>query len=170
MIAEETQVYVFRGDDWTRTIDCEFIIRGIYGPVIMGDTKEGTFALRVVKALAAPAGLMLNSENKTGENEIWGRRAKWVDYSGRVAGEPVGIAIFDHPANPKHPTYWMARGYGLFAVNPFGEHDFSGDPKRDGSIIIPAGGTMTLRYRVLIHHGDAAEAGVAMAYDGYAGK
>ena len=101
---------------------------------------------------------MLNSEGKVGEDEIWGKRANWVDYSGEVDGESLGIAIFDNPANIKHPTYWHARDYGLFAVNPFGEHDFYHDPKRDGSVTIALGESLTLRYRVVIHHGDAAEA------------
>jgi hypothetical protein len=134
----------------------------------MGDTKEGTFAIRVVKELQKPTVKMLNSEGKVGQDEIWGKRADWVDYSGEVAGEPLGIAIFDNPANIKHPTYWHARDYGLFAVNPFGEHDFYNDPKRDGSVTIPVGQSLTLRYRVLIHHGDAAQAKVAEAYQKYA--
>ncbi len=166
-IAEETQAYTFRGDESSRTIDCEFIVRATDGPVKMGDTKEGTFAIRVVKALEDPKVTMLNSEGKTGEKQIWGKRANWVDYSGVVAGEKLGIAIFDSPSNIKHPTYWHARGYGLFAVNPFGEHDFYNDPKRDGSVTIPAGGSLTLRYRVYIHHGDAGEAKVAEAYEKY---
>ena len=166
-IAEETQAYTLRGDSTSRTVDCEFIIRATAGPVKMGDTKEGTFAIRVVKALEEPNGTMLNSEGKIGEKQIWGKRADWVDYSGVVAGEKLGIAIFDNPANIKHPTYWHARGYGLFAVNPFGEHDFYNDPKRDGSVTIPAGGSLTLRYRVYIHHGDAQEAKVAEAYEKY---
>jgi len=168
VIATETQAYTFRGDPSTRSIDCEFTIQATNGPVKMGDTKEGTFAIRVVKALEAPNVHMLNSEGGVGEKQIWGKRANWVDYSGAVAGEKLGIAIFDDPTNPKHPTYWHAREYGLFAVNPFGEHDFLSDPKRDGSITIPAGGSLTFRYRVLIHHGDAAEAKVAQAYDQYA--
>ena len=124
----------------------------------------------MVKALEAPAGLMVNSEGAVGEKEIWGKRANWVDYSGTVAGEKLGIAIFDHPANPKHPTYWHARGYGLFAANPFGERDFYNDKTRDGSVTIPAGGTFVLRYRVLIHPGDASEAKVAEAYQRYAAE
>ena len=168
VIATETQAYTFRGDPSTRSIDCEFTIQATNGPVKMGDTKEGTFAIRVVKALEAPNVHMLNSEGGVGEKQIWGKRANWVDYSGTVAAEKLGIAIFDDPTNPKHPTYWHAREYGLFAVNPFGEHDFLSDPKRDGSITIPAGGSLTFRYRVLIHHGDAAEAKIADAYGQYA--
>ena len=169
-MGEETQEYVFRGDASTRTIDCTFTIRANHGPLKMGDTKEGTFAIRVVKALEAPNGNMLNSNGGVGEKQIWGKRADWVDYSGRVGDEDLGIAIFDNPANPKHPTYWHAREYGLFAVNPFGEHDFYNDPKRDGSITIPAGGTLTQRYRVLIHHGDASAARLPEAYQVYAGR
>ena len=43
-------------------------------------------------------------------------------------GHTVTIAIFDHPGNPGYPTYWHARGYGLFAANPLGRHIF--DPKQ----------------------------------------
>jgi hypothetical protein len=168
VIGQETQAYVFRGDASTRIIDCEFTTKALGTPVKMGDTKEGTFAIRVVKALEKPNGRMLNSEGGVGEAQIWGKRASWVDYSGTVEGKKLGIAIFDHPSNPKHPTYWHAREYGLFAVNPFGEHDFYNDPKRDGSITIPAGGSLTFRYRVFVHEGDAAEAKVATAYERYA--
>ena len=166
-IAEETQAYVFSGDAKARIIDCTFTITALKDPVKMEDTKEGTFAIRLVKALEEPNGRMLNSEGGVGEKQIWGKRASWVDYSGTVKGSKLGIAIFDNPTNPKHPTYWHARGYGLFAVNPFGEHDFLNDKTRDGSITIAPGKSLTLRYRVLIHDGDAAEAKVAEAYARY---
>jgi len=169
VMGSETQEYTFRGDESSRTIDCSFTIAADHGtPLKIGDTKEGTFAIRVVRNLQEPAVKMLNSEGAVGEKNIWGKRADWVDYSGVVGGERIGIAIFDNPRNIKHPTYWHARGYGLFAVNPFGEHDFYNDPKRDGSVAIAAGGSLTLRYRVLIHDGDAAEAKVAEAYERYA--
>lgn len=170
-LGSEVQEYTFRGDALRRIIDCTFTISADHGrPLKMGDTKEGTFAIRVAKELHGPAAKMLNSEGKVGEANIWGKRADWVDYSSVVGGEPVGIAIFDNPANIKHPTYWHARDYGLFAVNPFGEHDFYHDPHRDGSVTIAAGQSLVLRYRVLIHHGDAAQAKVAEAYRQYAGN
>jgi len=168
-IGSETQEYTFRGGDSSRIIDCAFTITANKGlPLKMGDTKEGTFAIRVVRALEKPNVKMLNSEGKVGEKDIWGKRADWVDYSGKVGSEDLGVAIFDYSGNIKHPTYWHARDYGLFAVNPFGEHDFYNDPKRDGSVSIPAGQSLTLRYRVFIHHSDAAEAQVADAYKRYA--
>ena len=170
VVAQEDQDFTFRGDASTRVIDCGFMIHATNGPVKMEDTKEGTFAIRVVRALQEPDGYMLNSEGAVGEKQVWGKRANWVDNSGTVAGEKLGLAIFDHPSNPQHPTYWHARGYGLFAANPFGERDFYNDKTRDGSITIPAGGTLVLRYRVLIHPGDAREAEVAEAYRRYAAQ
>ncbi len=167
-IASETQEYVFRGDASTRTIDCTFTITANYGPVKMGDTKEGTFAIRVAHDLTGSKARMLNSNGKVGEKEIWGKRADWVDYSGAVKGEKLGITIFDNPQNLRHPTTWHARDYGLFAVNPFGEHDFYHDPKRDGSYTIAAGQSLTLRYGVLIHHGDWTAAQLNEAYREYA--
>lgn len=168
-IAAETQTYSFRGDERVRIIDCGFTIQANHGLLKIGDTKEGTFAIRLVKALEAPTGNMVNSHGAVGEKGIWGRRADWVDYYGNVAGESVGVAIFDHPENLRHPTSWHARQYGLLSANPFGLKEFLRDRRQDGSYVIAAGGSLTLRYRVFIHHGDFREADVAGAYERYAG-
>ena len=167
-IGEEVQSYTFSGSKNDRIIDCAFTLRANHGPLKIGDTKEGTFAIRVVHALNSPPGHMINSKGGVGEKEIWGKKADWVDYYGKVDGEEVGIAIFDNPHNLRHPTTWMARAYGLFAVNPFGLREFFHNPKLDGSYTIPAGGSLTLRYRVLIHHGDVKQADVAAAWQRYA--
>jgi hypothetical protein len=163
-IAEETQTYDFSGDEQSRIIDCEFAIRASQDPLTVGDTKEGTFAIRVVKALDSPPGRMLNANGASGEKGIWGKRADWVDYYGRVADEDVGIAVFDHPQNLRAPTYWHARAYGLLAANPFGVKLFTGDRRQNGRYVIPAGEALVLRYRVFIHHGDPGQAQVAQAY------
>ena len=168
VIAEETQAYRFEGDEQSRIIDCEFTVHATRGPIVMGDTKEGTFAIRVVKALDSPPGHMINANGASGEKQIWGKRSTWVDYYGRVAGEDVGLAIFDDPRNLRAPTYWHARAYGLFAANPFGLKPFTGDRREDGRYTIQAGGSLVLRYRVLIHHGDPSQAGVAEAYRQFA--
>jgi Family of unknown function (DUF6807) len=167
VVAEETQAFVLRGDENTRTIDCEFTIRATHGPVTMGDEKDGTFAIRLVKALDSPPGRMVNSEGGVGEKEIWGKRANWVDYDGIVAGESVGVAVFDSPLNFRHPTYWHARAYGLLAANPFGLSYFTHNKHENGSYTFPAGGELVLRYRVFIHRGDYQQAGVAEAYQEY---
>jgi hypothetical protein len=170
IIAEEIQSYRFAGDEQSRVIDCEFAIRATHGPIVMGDTKEGTFAIRVVKALDSPPGHMVSASGASGEKAIWGKRSNWVDYHGRVAGEDVGLAIFDHPQNLRAPTYWHARAYGLLAANPFGLKPFTGDRHQDGRYDIQAGGSLILRYRVFIHHGNPSEAGVAEAYARFAAE
>jgi hypothetical protein len=113
---------------------------------------------------------MVNANGASGEKGIWGKRAEWVDYYGRVAGEDVGIAVFDHPRNLRAPTYWHARAYGLLAANPFGVKAFTRDRRQDGRYPIPAGGTLVLRYRVVIHHGDPLQAQIAEAYREFAGQ
>jgi hypothetical protein len=85
-----------------------------------------------------------------------------------VNGEVVGVAIFDHPQNPKHPTWWHVRGYGLFAANPFGQHDFEKKEEGVGDITIPAGESLTFKYRFYFHKGDAEQGRVAGHYREYA--
>ena len=75
VIAAETQAYTFTGDEHSRIVDCEFTVRATHGPAKMGDTKEGTFAIRLVKALDSPPGRMVNSEGAVGEKAVWGKRA-----------------------------------------------------------------------------------------------
>ena len=167
VVCTDTRRFAFSADDTGRTIDVAVTLHADQGPVTLGDTKEGTMALRVVSALqpkdangsTGAAGRIVNSAGQ--ENAAaWGKPARWVDYSGTVGGHAVGIAILDHPNNLRHPTCWHARDYGLFAANPFGLHDFTGAAKGSGDHTIPAGGSLTLRYRIVIHDGDAAAAGI----------
>ena len=150
-------------------IDMEITILANRGQCLkMGDTEEGSLAIRVAGNLRQDRGAtLLNAQGQVGTENIWGKSSSWVDYSGTIGGAPVGIAVFDHPGNPKHPTHWHARGYGLLAANPFGEHDFYGDPHRDGGITIGHDDALTFHYRVVIHEGDAETAGVARLYQEY---
>jgi hypothetical protein len=79
----------------------------------------------------------------------------------------VGVAIFDHPSNPRHPTYWHSRGYGLHAANIFGWHDFLADKSQDGSMTLEPGQSLHFRYRVVIHSGDTQAARIADLYKAY---
>ena len=137
--------------------------------VVFGDTKEGgLLSLRVAGTMKATSGgKMENAIGSINEQEMWGKRAQWADYSGPVEGKWVGVALFDHPKNLRHPTYWHARNYGLMTANPFGIATFEGDPSRDGSYTLPAGETVIFRYRIYIHKGDAREGNVAEKYQNY---
>jgi len=149
-------------------------------PVVLGDDKDGTIATRVAETMR------LKHKTEPGEGHIvmstglkdedtWGKRADWCYYYGPVAGgsngrETLGVAIFDHPDNPRHPTTWHVRDYGLFAANPFGLHDFEKKPKGTGDMTIPAGQSVTFRYRFYYHRGDEKEARVAEQYQKYAAE
>ena len=168
VLGREIQRYRISGDEQTRVIDCQFSIAAIDRPLVLGDTKEGTFAIRVVKALQSPPGHMVNADNATGEKNIWGKQSAWVDYYGRVGTEDVGVAILDHPDNLRSPTYWHARAYGLLAANPFGISYFARNRRQSGAYTIRPGTSLVLRYRVVIHHDDPVRAGIAEAYRSFA--
>jgi hypothetical protein len=167
---QDERTLKFGGDASRRWIDFEIAIKAVNGPVVFGDTKEGSFGLRVASSMrveAKPAGgRIINSEGKT-NGLAWGKPAAWVDYYGPVEGEPAGIAILNHPSSFGFPTHWHVRTYGLFAANPFGLHDFTNGEKK-GEYTLPAGETLKLRYRVLLHKGDEKEGHVAEAYADFA--
>lgn len=149
-----------RRDDGALTLDVTLVLEASEGDVTIEDDKEGALALRVMPTLRLEGdrakGGILNSEGDLGK-AAWGRRARWVDYHGVDSqGRELGIAIFDHPGSFRHPSWWHARHYGLFAVNPFGQGSFEKDaPKDAGNHTIKHGDSLTLRYRVLIHPGKA---------------
>src|ERR1700722_4320196 len=93
-------------------------------------------------------GTYLTSEGKKGD-AAWGTRGRWCNLSGLVGDEPVTITILDHPENPGFPTYWHARGYGLFAANPLGQKIFSNGKEELNFSLVPHA-SATFRYRVLI--------------------
>lgn len=137
-----------------RLIDFTITVHAGDQPVRFGDTKEGTFGIRIPTSmeLRRGKGAILTAEGKR-DKEAWGTRAVWCQYSGDIGGEVYSISVFDHPGNPHHPTYWHVRDYGLFAANPFGWRDFLNNPSADGSFTIPAGGQQTFRYRVILTKG-----------------
>ena len=112
-------------------------------------------------------GAALNSEGDRNK-EVWGKRAKWVDYWANIDGHQVGIAFFDHPSNPRHPTWWHARDYGLVAANPFGAKAFDKTVVRSGDFTIPNGESATFRYRFVFHKGDAESAKIDQLYSAFA--
>ena len=171
LLMTETRTITFYSDPELRIIDYEIVIDPAQ-KVTFGDTKEGTFGMRLATALAEDhGGKMVNAEGAETEKNVWGKRSNWVDYYGQLNGKTVGVAIFDNPSNPRHPTYWHSRAYGLFAANPFGLKDFVNDKTKDGSLTIDRGQRITFRYRVVIHPGDVRSANIAALYAKYsAGK
>jgi len=160
----ETRTMTFYSDPYLRQIDFDSTLSP-QQDVTFGDTKEGTFAIRLGTPFQEDHGArMVNAQNKQGEKNVWGKRSEWVDISGTIDGKPVGVAVLDHPGNPRPPTYWHARAYGLFAANIFGVRDFENDKSRDGSLTIRPGQPVRFRYRIIIHPGDSNQAGIPDLY------
>jgi len=173
----ETRRMTFYAHPELRIIDFDFDFAAV-DKVVFRDTKEGTFAMRMATALEEPAakekpgaiprtGKLINAQGGEREANVWGKRSEWVDYAGVLDGEKVGVVMMDHPGNPRHPTYWHSRGYGLHSINPFGLHDFLNDPKQDGSLTVEPGQHVRFRYRVVVHPG-LSPARIAELYKQYA--
>jgi hypothetical protein len=173
VLLQEHTRFVFRGGPDFRSIDRITTLRALDTKVAFPDDKEGLLGMRVARSLEIPSdkpelftdasgrpttvpkldntgvnGTYLTSEGLKGD-AAWGTRGRWCNLSGQVGTEPVTITILDHPANPGFPTYWHARGYGLFAANPLGEKIFS-NGKEELNFSISPGRTATFRYRILI--------------------
>jgi hypothetical protein len=66
---------------------------------------------------------------------------------------------------------WHARGYGLFAANPFGVAAFTNDKSQSSPQTVAPGKSLRYRYRVIVHPGDVQSADIAALYSSYiAGK
>jgi hypothetical protein len=177
VVLTEDRKMIFHAGGPNRVMDFDFTLTA-KTVVKFGDNKDGVFGIRVASGLEEPGpkqpaepkrtGVMINAEGLKTEAECWGKRSEWMDYSGTVDRQQVGIAIFDTPGNPRYPTYWHARGYGLFANNIFAVHEFTKGAEPDGSMTLQPGEKLHFRYRVVIHPGDAATAHIAELYKAYA--
>jgi hypothetical protein len=168
--SDERTLRFYGGSAERRQIDVEITLKAGGSAVVLGDTKEGSMALRlneqmrVVQPQGKPgAGHILDSAGRV-DGAAWGKRAAWCAYSGPVDGKTFTVAMFDHPQNPRYPTWWHVRDYGLFAANPFGQHDFEGAPARAGDLTLPAGGQITFRYRVLLLVGGSVPAALGAEF------
>lgn len=145
--------------------------------ILFKDNKEGFIGLRVARQLEMPSdkpdlftdaqgrvtavkaldnigvtGNYLSSESLTGD-AVWGTRGRWVQLQGKLNGDPVSVVLIDHPDNVGYPTYWHARGYGLFAANPLGQAVFS-NGKETLNFALKKGQQTTFRYRLCVQEGE----------------
>lgn len=192
LLHEETR-FVFSGGERRRVVDRVTTWAAADQAVTFADTKEGAFGIRVARALDHPSktpevlvsaanvketerrldttgatGRYIGSDGKAGE-EVWGTRGAWMGLTGVVDGQPVTVAIFDHPSNHGHPTYWHARGYGLFAANPLGRQGY--DPAQPpATLTLQPGQSVTFRHRILVEDGHLDAAGLEGEQARFAGS
>ena len=152
-LLRETRRYVFTASETQRRVEVELVLSAPEGDVVFGDTKEGTFALRLRPELRVrgdvAAGSIVSSLGLV-DDHCWGKEARWIAYSAPVGDRVVSVCLMDHPSNLRHPTRFHARGYGLVAANPFGEHGFGVGEKGAGDFRLRQGERLTLRYLVLL--------------------
>ena len=165
-LLEERRTIAIRAEGPLRIIDQRSEFRARYGDVTFGDTKgrRAVFdpGCRPPWMPKSRGGLKIprTKSLKTAKARrlLGASKSAWVDYSGPLAdGEEWGHTVVDHRDNPRHPTYWHVRGYGLFTANPFGVHDFKGDENIDESLTIPGGDKAVFRYRLIIHPGRSVD-------------
>ncbi len=191
-VLKERTKLIFRGDAKSRTIDRITTLQAQSEKVVFQDDKEGLLGMRVTRALEAPSdkpevftdatghptqvakmentgvnGIYLTSEGKKGD-AAWGTRGNWCILTGKVGDDPITIAILDNPKNPGHPTYWHARGYGLFAANPLAPKIFTDGKSEAMNFTLEPNQSLVFRYRVLILSEIATAAEADSAYNSFA--
>ena len=193
-LLHERAAFTFRGDATTRTVDRETTLTAADRRVVFNDDKEGLFGLRVARQLEQPSkspevftdasgkatavpvldnagvtGLYTSSEGVTGD-AVWATRGRWTMLTGAIGQEPLTLAILDHPKNFGFPTYWHARGYGLFAANPLGQKILTDGKQPALNLTLEPGASVTFRYRLLILEGKAAPTLIDREFTKYAGS
>lgn len=166
-----TYLFEVRKDDFI--IDRITGLTAVVDKVLFKDVKDGLIAIRVARELEHPSnepqtfvddkgnytavpkvdntgvtGEYLSSAGLTG-NSVWSTRGNWVTLRGTIKNKPVSVTIVDHPKNPGYPTYWHARGYGLFAANPLGQNIFS-NGKEQLNLTLQKDESVIFRYRIII--------------------
>lgn len=175
VILEENTRFEFSGTAGQRVID-RITTLTAQQDARFTDAKDGMLGLRLVHELQMPTkedqkfaddkgnitvvkggddklanGNYLTSAGKTGD-DAWSSRGVWCKAYGKVGADSVSIAIIDHPQNPNYPTFWHARGYGLFAANPLGEKIFT-NGKSEKNLTLKKGESVTFKYRIVINNG-----------------
>lgn len=177
-LASESRVMTFYSHPTLRIVDIDVTLRALKD-LVFGDSKDGVLGIRLRPVLQEsvqrgdkfqPSGRIVNAEGLEMEKAAWGKASRWCDYSGQIGSEKLGIAVLDHPANPRAPVRWHVRGYGLFSANPFGLAVFTNDSSQNGEMRVAAGGAVRYRYRIVVHPGDAKSLDIEALWKKYAAE
>lgn len=156
-----TAVQVLPNDEWLLVVDVQLMAKN--EPVTLGKTNFGLLSVRMAKTIGVHdgGGTIRNSAGAVNEREAFGQPAKWVDYSGPITATATnGATLFDHPANPNHPTRYHVRDDGWMGAS------LTFDQART----IPAGQTLQLRYAVYVHDGMPSMPALQRQWEAFARK
>jgi len=163
----EIRTLTFRVEGDTRLIDWDQEFIATEGEVNFGDKKDAGLSIRVPSTMAVDSkkGGRIITSTGIADKDAWSKRAPWVDYSGPVEGETLGVAMLNHPTSFRYPTSWHVRTYGLFTANCFGTLD-KNDP--NGPHTLKKGEKLYLCHRFVFHKGDEKAGNIAAAFERYA--
>lgn len=187
-LLHENTIFIFQGRDDEYSVDRITKLTATDQKVIFKDNKEGMLGIRVARELEHPSdkpdiftdangiptavpvldnegvnGNYVNSEGIQG-NEVWAKRSDWVNLTSAIGEEKISLVILDHSENVGYPTYWHARGYGLFAANPLGQEVFS-DGKESLNLTLQAGEDVTFKYRIIVASKDLGKSELDSRFD-----
>ncbi len=160
ILLEEKRTMTFIPGTSENTVDFSITLTAVDTTVVFHDTKEGMFAIRVAHWLKEDGGTgkYLNSEGEETEENVWGRKAKWMRLQGEKEGDVFGIAILHHPTSIYYPTYWHARGYGLFSANPLGQEAFQSGRGVENpvayNLTLEPGESALFKFRMILYEGE----------------
>jgi len=161
VIRDTRQITISAPDDNLRFIDFDITLH-MLTDVRIERTNHSLFSARVRPELSVESGgRIVNAEGKENHEGTHGIPSVWCDYSGAWDdGAVEGMAIFQHPENRWYPAPWFTRDYGFFSPTRMNWLD-------EGHLEFKQGETLRLRYRVVVHTGDAAAADIAGLWQQY---
>lgn len=192
-LLEEQSTFSFIASEQMRIIDRSTTLKALIDEVLFRDNKEGMFAIRVARELELPSNSPTNLLDSHGNvtrveqmdntlvkgnyrsadgvegEKVWGTRCRWMKLSSEINGEQVALVIIDHPSNVGYPTYWHARGYGLFAANTLGQKVFS-EGENELNFSLKKGETVTFKYRLVVAAENLSDDQINQLADEYASK
>jgi hypothetical protein len=137
VLAEVREYRFYATPASSRMLDVTSTLTAAHGDVVFGGARDAGFFVVTAGGGAAET---------TGDGG-------WRQLAVEADAGALGVAVFAAPGNPNHPPAWVTEPEGTLAANPF-----AGDDGAPGHRL-PAGETLTLRYRVLLHAGGADAAG-----------
>jgi hypothetical protein len=164
ILRETRTITAYKSTESFRALDIELALTpAASNNVTFGKTTFGFLAVRVAQSMTVfdGAGEIRASAGKLNESGAHLTHANWLDQSGPISQDKWGgIAILDSPDNQNFPTGWHCRndGWAGAAFN------------MDAPYVLESSKTLRLRYRLILHRGDAVKANIDRRFEEWAAR